>query len=261
MSTPTVEQIFSTIEAGAKADPTIAPKIGGVYHFKIADKSWILDMKNGSGSVKQAAPEKADVTITVAEPDFINLMTGKVNGQNLFMQGKLKIQGNMGLAMKLDKLPREAPKPAAGKSADASKTAIPAAPAAAPIASNAANAPVSSSSSGLRAAAVFDELSKRIASNPDLVKKVNGVYQFEITKDGKTAGTWFVDLKNGKGSVGSGKVDKVDCTITAADDDFVGMMTGKANSQQLFMSGKLKIKGNMGLAMKLGQLSAAKSSL
>jgi len=259
MSTPSVADIFSQIEAGAKADPSIAPKIGGLYHFKINDKSWTMDFKNGPGSVKQGAPEKADVTITIAEPDFINLMTGKVNGQNLFMQGKLKIQGNMGLAMKLDKIPRKQDAPKAADNKTATPAAVPAAPTTA--STSTASSGSSSSSSGLKAAAVFDELTKRVASNPDLVKKVAGVYQFEITKDGKTAGTWYVDLKNGKGAVAQGKVDKADCTITAADDDFVGMMTGKLNSQQLFMQGKLKIKGNMGLAMKLNQLSAAKASL
>eukprot|EP01114_Cavostelium_apophysatum_P015397 TRINITY_DN417_c0_g1_i1.p1 TRINITY_DN417_c0_g1~~TRINITY_DN417_c0_g1_i1.p1 ORF type:complete len:275 (-),score=88.82 TRINITY_DN417_c0_g1_i1:39-776(-) len=244
----TAQEVFTEVEKAMKADPSLIQKIGGVFHFKVNDKSWTLDFKNGSGCVKQGAPEKSDVTITISEPDFVNLMTGKVNGQNLFMQGKMKIQGNMGLAMKLDKLPKKKTdeKPAGG--------AAPSSPA--PAASS------SSSSAGgnFKATAVFDELNKRIASNPDLVKQIGGVYQFDITKDGKTQ-SWWVDLKNGKGSVGEGKSEKADCTLTTGDDDFVGMMTGKLNSQQLFMQGKLKIKGNMGLAMKLGKLNAPKAAL
>jgi len=237
MATPSVQDIFSEIEKAQKTDPTLVQKIGGVFHFKVNDKSWTVDFKNGGGSVKQGAPEKQDVTMTLGESDFVNLMTGKVNGQNLFMQGKLKIQGNMGLAMKLDKIPKKKDEaaPATAKTTTTAST---------------------SSSSGFRSAAVFDELSKRIAANPDLVKQIGGVYQFDITKDGKT-NSWFVDLKNGKGSLGEGKSDKAECTLTTNDDDFVGMMTGKANSQQLFMQGKLKIKGNMGLAMKLSKLNAA----
>jgi len=246
MATPSVQEIFAEIEKAQKADPSLVTKIGGVFHFKINDKSWAVDFKNGGGSVKQGAPEKQDVTMILNEADFVNLMTGKVNGQNLFMQGKLKIQGNMGLAMKLDKLPKkqtnEAPKSAAPASASS--------PSASP----------SSSASGFKSAAVFDELTKRIAANPDLVKTIGGVYQFEITNNGKTQ-TWFVDLKNGKGTVGEGKNEKAECTLTTNDDDFVGMMTGKLNSQQLFMQGKLKIKGNMGLAMKLGKLNAPKAAL
>lgn len=226
--------IFSEIEKGLKADPTLIQKIGGVFHFKITDKnqSWTVDLKNAPGFVKQAAPEKQDVTMILNEADFVNLMTGKANGQQLFMGGKLKIQGNMGLAMKLDKLPRKS---------EAQATAA---------AATAAPAPSSSASSGFKAAAVFDELTKRIAANPALVQQIGGIYQFDVSKDGKTQ-SWFVDLKNGKGQVGQGKNEKAECTLTTNDDDFVGMMTGKLNSQQLFMQGKLKIKGNMALAMKL----------
>jgi len=253
MATPTPNEVFAEIEKACKADPSLAGKIGGIFHFKISDKSWTLDFKNGTGSTKQGAPEKADVTMILAEPDFINLMTGKVNGQNLFMQGKLKIQGNMGLAMKLDKLPKK-------KIEDAPATA--AKPAGTPAASP-SSAPATGftgGASGFRAAAVFDELTKRVAANPDLIKQIGGVYQFDITKDGKTQ-SWYADLKNGKGTVAEGKHEKADCTLAVGDEDFVGMMTGKLNSQQLFMQGKLKIKGNMGLAMKLGKLNAPKSAL
>lgn len=48
--------------------------------------------------------------------------------------------------------------------------------------------------------------------------------------------------------------DVVDAPLShpqVSDDDFVQIVTGKLNSQQAFMKGRLKIKGNMGLAMKL----------
>jgi len=241
MAKVTAQDIFNEIEKGMKADPTLPSKIGGVFHFKIDGKSWTVDLKNPGGAVKQAAPEKQDVTMVLGENDFVNLMTGKATGQNLFMQGKLKIQGNMGLAMKLEKLPR--------KPADAPSSPTP------------ASAPkATSGASGFKSAAVFEELTKKISSNPDLVKQLGGIYQFDITKDGKT-NSWWVDLKNGKGSTGEGKHEKPDCTLATSDDDFVGMMTGKLNSQQLFMQGKLKIKGNMGLAMKLNKLQSAKAAL
>jgi len=243
MSGITPQDVFDEIEKGMASDPSLMSTIGGVFHFVINGKSWTVDLKTGSGSVKTGTPStKADCTITINDTDFVNMMTGKVNGQNLFMQGKLKIQGNMGLAMKLDKLPR--------KKADQ--------PASAP---KSASIPSPSAGSGLKSVAVFEELSKRIAANPGFVQQIGGIYQFDITGANGKSQSWNVDLKNGKGSVAEGKSDKAECTLTIGDDDYVGMMTGKLNSQQLFMQGKLKIKGNMGLAMKLGKLNAPKAAL
>ena len=53
-------------------------------------------------------PGKADVTITISDGDFVNLMEGKLNPQKAFFQGKLKIKGNMGLAMKLQEFQKQA---------------------------------------------------------------------------------------------------------------------------------------------------------
>jgi len=242
MSGLTVQFVFDEMAKGIASDASVVSKVNAVFHFKVSGKSWTVDLKNAPGSVKQAAPAQADCTINIEESDFINMMLGKATGQNLFMQGKLKIQGNMALAMKLEKIPKVS---AGDKKPEA------ATPASAP----------SSSSSDFRSQAVFDDLTKRIASTPSLVQQVGGVYQFDITSSSGKQQSWNVDLKNGKGSVGSGKNDKADCTLTVNDEDFVGMMTGKLNSQQLFMQGKLKIKGNMGLAMKLNKLQAAKASL
>ena len=94
-----------------------------------------------------------------------------------------------------------------------------------------------------------------------LVKKVKGVIVFDI---GPGQAAYTVDLKNGSGSVSEGKTGKADLTISVSDDNFAAMAAGKLNAQSAFMSGKIKIKGNMGLAMKLGTVlkaAAAQSKL
>jgi len=236
MATP--QQVFDAISVGIKSDPSVVSQVNGIFHFKVDDKSWTVDLKNDKGSVKQDAPEKADCTLITNANDFVALMTGKVQGPQLFMQGKLKIQGNMALAQKLEKIPRGPP---SGTSPPASASA--------------------SASTQFRSQAVFDELAKRISNNPDLVQSVGAVYQFNLTEGGKTQ-SWNVDLKNGKGKVSNGPASpKADCTLSLSDADFVGLMTGKLNAQQLFVGGKLKMEGNMGLAMKLSKLQQPKSSL
>ena len=110
--------------------------------------------------------------------------------------------------------------------------------------------------SGLKSEALFTEIGKRVADHPDLVKKIKGIFEWNVTKGGKTTGQWIVDLKNGAGSVTVGpcKQGKPDCSITVDDDDLVSIAMGKANPQQLFMKGKLNVKGNIMLTAKLPQL-------
>ena len=88
------------------------------------------------------------------------------------------------------------------------------------------------------AATMFTELGALLKSNPDIVKRVGAVYKFDITG----AGVWTVDLKNGAGSVVEGEGGKPDCTFTTNTDNFVALMSGTANAQKLFMSGKLKVR-------------------
>ncbi|ORY06828.1 sterol-binding-like protein, partial [Basidiobolus meristosporus CBS 931.73] len=107
--------VFKQIEAGMKASSPQqrkdnVQKVKGVFQIDIKNaegkqQSWTLDMKNGEGSLSLGAikpPKKADVVITVNDQDFVDMSSGKLNGQKAFMQGKLKFKGSMMLATKLD---------------------------------------------------------------------------------------------------------------------------------------------------------------
>ena len=94
-----------------------------------------------------------------------------------------------------------------------------------------------------------EKIAKKLVDKPETSKAVNAVYEFNITGDG--GGVWTVDLTKEPGTVTAGSSGAAKCTVTCASADFMNIVSGKMNAQMAFMSGKLKIKGDMGLAMKL----------
>ncbi|KAM3610601.1 uncharacterized protein V6R79_006475 [Siganus canaliculatus] len=106
---------------------------------------------------------------------------------------------------------------------------------------------------GLQSELVFAEIGRRIKDvGAEMVKKVNAVFSWEITKDGKSAAQWTIDLRNGSGSLHKGPYSgKADTTFTVSDEDFMEVVQGKLNPQKAFFSGKLKVRGNIMLSQKL----------
>jgi putative sterol carrier protein len=94
---------------------------------------------------------------------------------------------------------------------------------------------------------VFQEMSKHF--NPTAASGLNAVYQFNIS--GPQGGIWAFKINNGKCDLVTGGVDTPSVEIALADQDWMAIREGKLNSQMAFMQGKLKIKGDMNLAMKL----------
>jgi len=88
--------------------------------------------------------------------------------------------------------------------------------------------------------------------NADAAKGMSSVIQFNLGGDG--GGTWHVAIKDGACAVTEGAHASPNMTMTMAASDYVDMINGKLNGQMAFMSGKLKIAGDMGLAMKMQSL-------
>jgi putative sterol carrier protein len=78
---------------------------------------------------------------------------------------------------------------------------------------------------------------------------MTATYLFDV----EGAGKWTVDLDQGKVSVKEGGED-ADCTITTSDENFMKIVRGEQNPTTAYMTGKLKVKGDMGTAMKLQKL-------
>jgi hypothetical protein len=100
---------------------------------------------------------------------------------------------------------------------------------------------------------VFEKhMPARLQGKPDVVAKINAVYQFNIS--GPNGGQWSVDCTKPGGAVTAGQSPEAKCTVSSSDADFLNIVNGKLNPQMAFMAGKIKIQGDMGLAMKLQQI-------
>jgi putative sterol carrier protein len=93
----------------------------------------------------------------------------------------------------------------------------------------------------------FETLDSR--ADPGKTAGMNHSYLFDI--DG--AGKWKVDVADGKVSVTEGGED-ADAVISASDETFQKIISGEQNPTSAYMTGKLKVKGDMGAAMKLQKL-------
>ncbi len=97
-----------------------------------------------------------------------------------------------------------------------------------------------------------NHLPAKFQAKPDVVAKIGAIYQFDIAGPG--GGRWWVDCSHPGGRIQAGSAPNARCTVAATDQDFLAIVNGKLNAQMAFMSGRLKIQGDMGLAMKLQQI-------
>ena len=94
----------------------------------------------------------------------------------------------------------------------------------------------------------FEKLPSRV--EPGKTAGMNNSYVFDI--DG--AGRWTVAVDDGRVSVSEGAAPDADCTITSSEENFERIVAGELNPTSAYMTGKLKVKGDMGAAMKLQKL-------
>jgi putative sterol carrier protein len=92
--------------------------------------------------------------------------------------------------------------------------------------------------------------------NPAAAKGMNKNLQWNIT--GEQAGVYGVKIADETCQVIPGGVEKPDITITISDKDWLAMTEGKLDAMNAYMTGKLKISGDMMLAMKIPNLFPVK---
>ena len=236
---PNSADVFGAIGQFLQKHPDAAAKAGAVFQFKLSEPSsvWTIDCKaNHVAQGETAAPE---CTLELRDADFMAMCSGKADAQKLYMDGKLKVGGNLMASMKLNFLKKLDPELVMSnmRSRFGSAAAAEVVPAAA--------------DQGPSSADVFVAIRDHIEKNPELAAKVQTVFGVSLREP---ESAWTIDLKSGKGGVHQGLQGTPDCTLELKDSDWMAMTSGKADPQQLYMGGQLKIAGNVMASTKLGFL-------
>jgi len=84
---------------------------------------------------------------------------------------------------------------------------------------------------------------------PQAAEGVNAVIQYKLSGD--EAGDYIITIQDGKCSTAEGISDNPNMTLSSDSQDLKDVLLGRANGMQYFMQGKLKLSGDLNLAMKL----------
>merc|ERR1712141_192146 len=244
----------NVVVAAKTAEPH--PKLPGTI-YTAAKKSnesgkWYLDLKNGAGSCgKGEAATDADCTFKMKDEHFQQMFTGKLKPASAFMTGKMKLQGDMGKAMKLEKV--------MGQMKSRSYHTM------MPNHQRAYNQLFSTHrfSNGFHTTAQVlgdyssvQEVLDRISSvkSEAIVKQVGAIYLFDVKEKGK----YFIDFKNGSGAVGEGDAPtKADVTISMNEEVFLKIFNRELAPASAFMTGKVKVSGDLAKALTLEKVMKA----
>lgn len=99
--------LFAQMTQRMAADPTLVQRVNAVYQFNVHGDdggAWVVDLKNGAGQVWSGQHEAADCIITINQDDFVALASGRINPINAFMQGRIRVQGDIMMATRLQNL-------------------------------------------------------------------------------------------------------------------------------------------------------------
>ncbi|KAG0216085.1 hypothetical protein BGX28_005980 [Mortierella sp. GBA30] len=244
------EDIFTRLNEALDAfDPKerqeLVKQVNGIFEFHIKKdaspnaevKIWHAEVKN-QGVVKAGpAPSSPDITLYLTDDDMVALAVGDLSGARAFITEKIGLKGPMMMAMKLDVIFRSLGMgPVKGSENDLGYEGF------------------ESSFLILQIAEYLQVLTEE--ERKAEVAKVKGIFLFNVKNSKGDTAVWMMDMKNGIGQMKKGKIDglKPDITLEMKDKDFVDLFMGKTNGQKAFMTGKIKVKGAIMLALKLDNM-------
>ena len=103
MPAENVREFFESLESRSEGSSKAAC-LNASYLFDIDGAGkWIVEVENGSVAVREGEGQ-AQTTISASEQTFLKIVNGEQNATSAFMMGKVKVNGDMGNAMKLQQL-------------------------------------------------------------------------------------------------------------------------------------------------------------
>lgn len=72
------------------------------FHFEgDGGGDWVARIREGECTTEQGTTESPRLTLSAAADDYVKIVTGELNAMSAFAQGKIKLKGDLSLAMKL----------------------------------------------------------------------------------------------------------------------------------------------------------------
>merc|ERR1711942_129884 len=87
------------------SSPAVVKEIGAVFHFKISDQSYVVDLKNGAGKVSTGTPsEEPEVTVQMDSENLLKLFNREIEPMNALSTGVITMKGDLTKALNLEKV-------------------------------------------------------------------------------------------------------------------------------------------------------------
>jgi putative sterol carrier protein len=97
---------------------------------------------------------------------------------------------------------------------------------------------------------IFDGM--RGSFQPAKAKGVHARYQWDLS--GPNGGQWWIDVDDGRYKMGKGRIDNPTVTFTSSDKDWVAICNDQLSGTWAYLTGRLKVRGDQGVARKLGEM-------
>jgi putative sterol carrier protein len=101
---PTPRELFAELDQRLQANPEKTRGITATYQFNLEGEGggvWQLEILAGRAQILEGAANEPDTTSTLSVGDYVAMATGEVSGRDLFFSGRMRVEGNPMLGMRL----------------------------------------------------------------------------------------------------------------------------------------------------------------